>query len=131
MINFENNTENFESFEKKALSPLNFLTSKIILVNGNSKRLTIPIILRNRFLESDKVRLFYKVETGDCYIDFQFNSEQIVPEKVEFKDVKIIKTGWSYFITLPTKWFKYIKPTKASLTQLDIKKTVYKVDLYD
>ena len=131
MINFENNTENFENLTAKSLSPLHFLTTKITIVNKNSKRLNVPHILRNRFPETTKVRMLYNLETGDLCIDFRPNFEQIVPEGVEYKDVPIIKTGWSYFVTLPSRWFKHILPTKASLSQLDEKQTAYRLKLYD
>jgi hypothetical protein len=131
MINFENETENFEYLAAKALNPLHFLTTKITLVNKNSKRMNIPHILRARFAETVKVRLLYNLENGDLRIDFRPNYEQIVPEGIEYKDVPIIKTGWSYFITLPSCWFKHIKPTKASLSQLEEKQTAYRVKLYD
>lgn len=131
MINFENNTENFENVATRALSPLHFLTTKIIIVNKNSKRMNIPHILRSRFAESEKIRFLYTIETGDLQLDFRPNFEQLVPEGVEYKDVPIIKTGWSYFVTLPSRWFKHIQPTKASLTQLEEKQTVYKLKFYD
>ena len=80
---------------------------------------------------SDKIRFLYTIETGDLQLDFRPNFEQLVPEGVEYKDVTIIKTGWSYFVTLPSRWFKHIQPKKASLTQLEEKQTVYKLKFYD
>ena len=131
MINFENETQNFETLAAKALNPLHFLTTKIITVNKNSKRMNIPHILRARFKEEDKARLLYNTITGDFYIDFRLNQEQSVPENVEYKDVQIVKTGWSYFITLPSRWFKHLQPSKASLSQLDEKQTAYRLNFYD
>ena len=130
MINFENQTENFEKIADRALNPLHFLTTKIITVNKNSKRMNIPHILQSRFSESEKIRFLYNVETGDLQVNFRPNPEQIVPEGVEYKDAIIVKSGWSYFVTLPGKWFKHIQPKKASLTQLE-EQTVYRVKLYD
>lgn len=130
MINFDNETENFESVARKSLSPLHFLAVRIYQ-NKNSKRMNVPQILRLRFIESDVLKFYYAVETGNFYIDFRPNEEDIVPEGVDVKDVHIIKTGRGYFITLPNRWFKHIQPIKASLTQLEEKRTVYKVQFYD
>lgn len=130
MINFENQTENFENISDRALNPLHFLTTKIITVNKNSKRMNIPHVLQSRFIESKKIRFLYNVETGDLQVNFRPNFEQIVPEGVEYKDANIIKSGWSYFVTLPGKWFKHIQPKKASLTQLE-EQTIYRIKLYD
>ena len=131
MINFNNETINFEEPAARALNPLHFLTTKIIIVNKNSKRMNVPHLLRNRFAETSKVRMLYNLATGDLCIDFQPNLHQIVPEGVEYKDVPIIKTGWSYYITLPGRWFKHIQPTKASLSQLEEKQTAYRLKFYD
>lgn len=131
MINFENETENFESTTARSLSPLHFLTAKISTVNKNSKRMNIPHILRERFKETDTLRFLYNLETGDFYIDFRPNKETSVPEAIVFKDAKIITTGWSYHVTLPSQWFKQLHPTKASLTQLEQKQTAYRVHFYD
>jgi hypothetical protein len=130
MIKFENETENFESIASKSLNPINFLTTTITIVNNSSKRMAIPKILKARFAEEDSVKLLYNVNTGDLRIDFRPTSEIIVPEEVECKDVKILQTGWGYYITLPSKWFKYVKPKKASLTQLEERQTTYQVRLY-
>ena len=130
MINFENNTENFESLAKKSLSPLHFLAVRVT-TNGNSKRMNIPHILRFRFIETTNVKLYFAVETEQLYIDFRPNETDIAPEKVDVRDARIIQTGRGYFITLPTKWFRHVQPKKASLTQLEQKRTVYKVQLYD
>ena len=131
MIKFDNETENFEQIPTRALNPLHFLTVKISIVNKNSKRMNIPHLLRTRFMETNEARFLYTLETGDLYLDFQPNLEQPVPEGVEYKDVPIVKTGWSYFVTLPGRWFKHIQPKKASLTQLKEKQTAYRIDLYD
>lgn len=129
MINFDNNTENFELPAKKALSPLHFLTVRLTY-NGASKRMNIPHILRLRFIETQNVRMYWNVETEDFYIDFRPNDTDIAPEKIDFKDAKIVQTGRGYFVTLPTRWFKFLTPTKASLTQIEEKRTVYKVQFY-
>jgi hypothetical protein len=131
MIDFKNETENFEYLAARALNPLHFLTTKIITVNKNSKRMNIPHILRARFNDTDKIRFLYNVETGDLCIDFRPNLDQIVPETLEIKDVRIIKTGWSYYVTLPSKWFKHIQPKKASLSQIEEKQTAYRIKFYD
>ena len=92
--------------------------------------MNIPHILRLRFIETDTVKLYFSVSTGNFYIDFRPNETDIVPEQVDVKDATIVTTGRGYFITLPAKWFKHIDPIKASLTQLDDKRTVYKVQFY-
>lgn len=131
MIKFENNTQNFQPIQQQSISPLTFFTTKIVTANANSKRINIPHTIRNRFIESNKVKYYYNVETGDLYADFRPNPDEIVPEKIEYKDVEIRKTGWSYYISLPSKWYKHCKPIKASFTQLQSKRTVYKITLYD
>lgn len=129
MINFDNETENFELPSKKSLSPLHFLTVRLTY-NGSSKRMNIPHILRLRFIETKTVRMYWNVETENFYIDFMPNEDDLIPEKVDYKDTRIVQTGRGYFITLPTRWFKHLTPTKASLMQIEEKRTVYKVQLY-
>jgi hypothetical protein len=131
MINFENETQNFQPEIQQEVNRITFFTTKVTLVNNNSKRINIPHIIRNRFFESENVRYYYVLETGDLYADFRPNKDEIVPDKVEYKTVTIRVTGWSYYIPLPSKWFKYCKPVKASFTQLPEKRTVYKIQLYD
>jgi hypothetical protein len=129
MIEFDNETENFELPSRAALSPINFLTVRITY-NGNSKRMNIPHILKLRFSESPFVRFYWSATSGNFYIDFKPNEDDIIPEKIDTKDTHITATGRGYFVTLPTRWFKHIKPTKASLMQIEEKKTVYKVQFY-
>lgn len=129
MIEFNNETENFELPSKASLSPIHFLTVKITY-NGNSKRMNIPHILKLRFGDSPFIRFYWSTNTGNFYIDFRPNEDDITPEGVDIKDSNIKTTGRGYFVTLPTRWFKHLKPLKASLMQLEEKKTVYKVQFY-
>lgn len=129
MIDFDNETENFESSLSKSLSPLHFLTVRITY-NKASKRMNIPHLLRLRFMQSPYIRLYWEIASETFYIDFRPNEDDIIPEGVDYRDANIIQTGRGYFLTLPTKWFKSIQPTKASLMQLEEKRTVYKVQFY-
>lgn len=129
MIEFDNETENFELPSKAHLSPVHFITVHITY-NGNSKRMNIPHILKIRYIEESSIKLYWVAETEEFYIDFRPNEDDVVPEKVDVTNLALKTTGRGYYITLPSKWFKNIKPNKASLMQLDEKKTVYKVQFY-
>ena len=129
MIDFDNETENFEETVSSSINPTHFLTTKITY-NGNSKRMNIPRILKQKFAEPDFIRMYWVTEPDSFYIDFKYNNGDMPPEGVDFKDLKIMQTGRGYFITLPGKWFKYAKPIKASLMQIEEKRTIYKVQFY-
>jgi hypothetical protein len=81
-------------------------------------------------MQSPFIRLYWEIASETFYIDFRPNEDDIIPEGVDYRDANIIQTGRGYFLTLPTKWFKSIQPTKASLMQLEEKRTVYKVQFY-
>lgn len=129
MINFDNDTQNFEPTAEKSLSPLKFFVTKVT-INNNSKRLNIPHAVRNRYMQHDYIRFLWNPETEHFFVDFRPNEDDIIPEEIDTKDARIITTGRGYFVTLPSKWFKFLQPTKASLTQLEEKKTAYKVQFY-
>lgn len=128
-IRFDNTTKNFESNSAQTITTFSIVSTSIF-INGNSKRLNIPQRLRKRYQEYDKVRFIFNYQTEELFIEF--DPEQCFRgEFLEIIPRKYINTGRGYFVTLPAHWYREVKPKKAQLIQTEIRKSLYKVMLYD